>query len=42
MLDNDDVMCGNVSEPVEKIPTDKKDCHKCTFCVLVCIATAYQ
>ena len=38
MLDNDDVMYGNVSDSVKKIPADKKDCHKCTFCLAVCIA----
>ena len=38
MLDNDDVMYGNVSDSVEKIPADEKDCHKCTFCLAVCIA----
>ena len=32
----------NVSEAVEKIATDEKDYQKCSLCVTVCIATAYQ
>ena len=26
----------NASEAVQKIATDEKDCHKCSFCVIVC------
>ena len=32
-----------VSEAVQKIPTDQKDYHKCSSCVIVCwIAKIYQ
>ena len=31
MLDNDIVISASVSEAVEKIPTDEKDCCKCSF-----------
>ena len=33
MLDNDNITSTSVSEVVEKIPTDKKDYHKCSFLV---------
>ena len=33
----------NISEVVGKITTDEeKDYHKCSLCVIVCIAIAYQ
>ena len=31
MLDKDNIISTSVSEAVEKIPTDKKDYHKCAF-----------
>ena len=31
MLDKDNIISTSVSEPVEKIPTDKKDDRKCSF-----------
>ena len=31
MLDKDNVITTSVSEAVEKIPTDEKDDHKCSF-----------
>ena len=31
----------NISQAVDKIAIDEKD-HKCSMCVTVCIATAYQ
>ena len=31
MLDKDNVTSTNVSEAVEKIPTDEKDYRKCSF-----------
>ena len=31
MLDKDNVISTSVSEEVEKIPTDEKDCRKCSF-----------
>ena len=31
MLDKDNIISTSVSEAVEKIPTDKKDYHKCSF-----------
>ena len=31
MLDKDNVITTSVSEPAEKIPTDEKDYHKCSF-----------
>ena len=31
MLDNDNIISASVSEAVEKIPTDEKDYHKCSF-----------
>ena len=37
MLDKDNIFSTNVSEAVEKIPTDEKDCHICTFmCFTLC------
>ena len=37
MLDNDDTMNANVFEPVEMIPTDRKDYQNCSLSVEVCI-----
>ena len=31
MLDKDNIISTSVSEAVEKIPTDEKDCRKCSF-----------
>ena len=31
MLDKDNIISTSVSEAVEKIPTDEKDCRKCIF-----------
>ena len=31
MLDKDNIISTNVSEAVEKIPTDEKDYRKCSF-----------
>ena len=31
MLDKDNTISKSVSEAVEKIPTDEKDYHKCSF-----------
>ena len=31
MLDKDNIISTSVSDAVEKIPTDEKDCRKCTF-----------
>ena len=33
MLHNDNIISTSVSEAVEKIPTDEKDYHKCSFIV---------
>ena len=33
MLDKDNIISTSVSEAVEKIPTDEKDYHKCSFIV---------
>ena len=33
MLDNDNIITTNVSEAVEKIPTDEKNYRKCSFIV---------
>ena len=33
MLDKDNIISTRVSEAVEKIPTDEKDYHKCSFIV---------
>ena len=35
MLGTDDIMTTNASEVVQKIPTDEKDYHKCSLCVIV-------
>ena len=35
MLDADNIMTANASEIVQKIPTDEKDHHKCSLCVIV-------
>ena len=32
----------NTYEAVEKVTTDEKDYHKCSLCVIVWIAMAYQ
>ena len=32
----------NTPEGVEEIAADEKDCHKCSLCVIVCIARVYQ
>ena len=37
MLDNDNIMTAKASEVVQKVPTDEKDCHKCSLCVIVSI-----
>ena len=46
MLDNDNIMTANASEVVQKIPTDVKDYHKCSLCVIASIIfhidTAYS
>ena len=31
MMDNDNIISANVSEAVEKVPTDEKDYRKCSF-----------
>ena len=33
MLDKDNIISTSVSEAVQKIPTDEKDYHKCSFIV---------
>ena len=35
MSDNDNVMTADASDVVQKIPTDEKDYHKCSLCVIV-------
>ena len=42
MLDKDNIVSTSVSEALEKIPADEKDCRKCSLCVLLCTATAYK
>ena len=37
MLDNDNIVTAEASEVVQKIPTDEKDDHKCSLCVIVSI-----
>ena len=37
MLDNDNIMTGNAFEVAQNIPTDEKNYHKCSFCVIVSI-----
>ena len=32
----------NAPEAIENIATDEKDHHKCSLCVILWIATAYQ
>ena len=34
MLDNDNIMTEKASEVVQKVPTDDKDYHKCSLCVI--------
>ena len=36
MLDNDNIMTAKASEVVQ-VPTDEKDYHKCSLCVIVSI-----
>ena len=31
MLDNDNIMTAKATEVVQKVPTDKKDNHKCVI-----------
>ena len=42
MLDNDNIINTSVSEAVEKIPIDEKDCRKCSFMCFICTVTAYK
>ena len=42
MLDNDDAISTNVSEAVEKIPTNEKNHCKCFLCVLLFTGAAYK
>ena len=37
MLDNDNTITAKASEVVQKVPTDNKDHHKCSLCVIVSI-----
>ena len=37
MLDNDNIMTVNAFEVVQKMPTDQKDCHKCSLYGIVSI-----
>ena len=37
MLDNYNIMTAEAFEVVQKIPTDAKDDHKCSLCVIVSI-----
>ena len=37
MLDNDNMVTAKDSEVVQKLPTDEKDYHKCSLCVIVSI-----
>ena len=37
MLDNDNVMTAKASEVVRKVPTDEKDYHRYSLCVIVSI-----
>ena len=37
MLDNDNIMTAKASEVVQKVPTDEKDYHKWSLCVIVSI-----
>ena len=35
MFNNDNIMTVKVSEVLQKVPTDEKDYHKCSLCVIV-------
>ena len=37
MLDNDNIITAKASEVVHKVPTDEKDYHRCSLCVIVSI-----
>ena len=37
MFNNENVMTVKASEVLQKVPTDEKDCHKCSLCVIVSI-----
>ena len=37
MSDNDNIMTVKASEVVQKVPTDEKDYHKSSLCVIVSI-----
>ena len=41
MLDNDNIMTVNAFEVVQKMPTDQKDCHKCSLYGIVSIQPQY-
>ena len=34
MLDNDNIMTAKAFEVAQKVPTDEKDHHKCSLCVI--------
>ena len=43
MLYNDNIISTSVSEAVEKIPTDEKDCRKCSLmCLTLHSHNSYQ
>ena len=35
MLNNDTIMTAKASEVVQKVPTDEKNYHKCSLCIIV-------
>ena len=35
MFNNDNIMTVKASEVLQKVPTDEKDYHKCSLCVVV-------
>ena len=37
MLDNDNILTAKASEVVQKVPTEEKDYHKWSLCVIVSI-----
>ena len=37
MLDKDNIKTAKASEVVQKAPTDEKDYHKCSLCVIASI-----
>ena len=41
MLNNDNKMTGKASEVVQKVPTNEKSYHKCSFCVIDPIQTQH-